>query len=382
VKVLFCGRPAYGHLYPLFPLATAFRQRGDEVIFATGPEWVPRIEALGFETHPVGRSILWAEEEAIRQNPAFAELAGPEKATLGMTMFSKMLPPRTVEDLIPLISKTKPDMVIYEGADFGAYLSAAVSGIPAVFHSYGAPWPSFMVEAMMPNLHELWRSYGADPPADAMHGDVYLDISPPSIGDAADLTLPNRLPLRPVAFAEPIERLPEWVDEARERPLAYVTLGTVVFERVDVIKAAVDGLARLDVDVLVALGPEGDLEALGPLPDRVHAELFIPQDKLLPFVDIIVHHCGSGTMLGGLSNGIPQVAVPQGADQFENTELLVRAGAGIGLMPNEITPDAVTSAATSLLTEPAYKQAAKRIQEEIMAMPSPAEVARRLAAMV
>jgi UDP:flavonoid glycosyltransferase YjiC (YdhE family) len=297
-------------------------------------------------------------------------------------MFSKLLPPRTTEDLIPLIAKVKPDILIYEGADFGAYLAARLSGVPGVFHSYGAPWPQFMIDRMMPNLHALWRSYGVEPPVDAMHGDAYLDISPPSISDASGLQLANRLPLRPVAFAESIGRLPEWAERERGRPLVYVTLGTVVFERVDVIRAAVDGLAELDVDVLVALGPAGNLEALGPLPERVHAELFVPQDRLLPHVDVIVHHCGSGTMLGGLAQGIPQIAVPQGADQFINTELLARAGAGIGLKPDEVTSDSIKSAATRLLNEPSFKQAAQRIRAEIRSMPAPPEVAERLSQMV
>jgi EryCIII-like glycosyltransferase len=313
MKVLFSGRPAYGHLYPLMPLAMAFRAQGHEVLFATGAEFVHRLEALGFPASPVGRSILWAEEEAIRQSPGLGNLSPQEKPKLGSAMFSQMLPPRTAEDLVPLIAETKPGLVVYEGADFGAPLAAAVGGIPAVFHSYGAPWPRFMIELMTPSLHELWRSYGVDdPPSDPIHGDIYLDISPPSLGDASQLGLASRLPLRPEAFAEPLGELPGWVEEDRDRPLVYVTLGTVVFERVDVIRAAVDGLSQLDVDVLVSLGPGGDLDALGSLPPRVHAQLFVPQDKLLPFVDAIVHHCGSGTMLGGLSNGTPQLALPRG----------------------------------------------------------------------
>lgn len=382
MKVLFCGRPSYGHLYPVMPLAMAFRDQGSEVIFATGSAFVPRLEALGFEAHPVGRSILWAEEEAIRQNPDLGNLAQQDKPILGMTMFSKMLPPRTAEDLLPLISATKPNMVIYEGADFGAPLAASVSGIPSVFHSYGAPWPPFMVDLMVPHLQELWRSYDiADPPADPIHGDVYLDISPPSLGDASQLGFPNRIPLSPVPFSEPIGELPSWVTEARDRPLVYVTLGTVVFERVDVIKAAVEGLAQLDVDVLVALGPDGDPDALGELPPRVRARLFVPQDKLLRFIDVIVHHCGSGTMLGGLSNGTPQLAIPQGADQFYNGASLARAGAGIALMPHEITPDAVNAGVKRLLDEPSFREAAEGIQSEIKAMLPPDDVARRLSEM-
>ena len=188
--------------------------------------------------------------------------------------------------------------------------------------------------------------------------------------------------MRPVGFAEPIGVLPEWVEQPRERPLVSGTLGTVVFERVHVIRAAVDGLAEIDVEVLVAVGPEGSVEALGALPERVHAELFVPQDRLLPNVDVIVHHCCSGTMLGGLSNGIPQLALPQGADQFLNTEMLARSGAGIGLMPNEITPESVKSGVTRLLHEPLFKQAAERIRGEIELMPPPEEVAARLSRLV
>jgi UDP:flavonoid glycosyltransferase YjiC (YdhE family) len=375
LKVLFSSRPAYGHLYPLMPLAMAFRDRGDTVYFTTGAEWVSRVQALGFETFAAGRSILWAEEEAIRRNPAFGELVGEQKAQLGAAMFSELLPPHTAEDLIRLIAEKRPDFVIYEGADFGAYLAAKISGVPGVFHSYGGPWPGFMIDAMMPKLHALWRSYGLEPPRDVMHGDAYLDISPPSIGVASGLGLQHRLPLRPVTFAEPIGRLPEWVKEQRVRPLVFVTLGTVVFERVDVIRAAVDGLAELDVDVLVAVGPEGKVEALGPLPERVHAELFVPQDQLLPHVDVIVHHCGSGTMLGGLSHGLPQVALPQGADQFINTAALSRSGAGLGLMPDEITPESIKLAVTRVLREPSFRQAAGKIEAEIQSMPSPDDVA-------
>lgn len=361
------------------PLAMAFRSRGDEVIFGTGEPFISRLEALGFAAYPVGRSILWAEEEAIRQNPGFEKLTGAEKVKMGAVMFSEMLPPRTTEDLLPLLTRKHPGMVIYEQCDFGAYAAASLADVPAVIHSYGAPWPAFMIEKMVPNLLNLWRSHGvSDPPADPIHGDAYLDISPPSLSDAAPLGLAHRLPLRPVTFAEPKEALPGWVRSDRDRPLIYMTLGTVVFERIDVFKAVVEGLGRLDADVLVAVGPDGNVDALGVLPANVRAELFVPQDQLLPFVDAIVHHCGSGTMLGGLSNGIPQLAIPQGADQFINADALAGAGAAIALMPDEINPDSVADGVTRLLEDPPYKQAAQRIESEIHAMPSPAEVAQQL----
>jgi UDP:flavonoid glycosyltransferase YjiC (YdhE family) len=147
---------------------------------------------------------------------------------------------------------------------------------------------------------------------------------------------------------------------------------------VDALRAAATGLGTLDVDVLVTVGPDGDPDALGPLPDSVRVERFVAQAALLGQLDLVVHHCGSGTMLGALAHGLPQLALPHGADQFANAEALVANGAGRRLLPEEITPEAVAEAASALLAEPAPRAAARRLAAEIAAMPSPAAVVAEL----
>ena len=180
--------------------------------------------------------------------------------------------------------------------------------------------------------------------------------------------------LRPVSMTEPGDGLPAWVTR-RARPLVYLTLGTYVYEAVDSLRAAALGLSRLDVDVLVTVGPEGDPRRLAGLPDSVRVERYVPQDALLGYVDLVVHHGGSGTMFGALGLSIPQLLLPHGADQFVNAEVLLGAGAGLRLLPAEITADTVEVAARRLLAEPSFTAAAGRVSEEIAAMPSPAEVA-------
>lgn len=102
------------------------------------------------------------------------------------------------------------------------------------------------------------------------------------------------------------------------------------------------------------------------------------QDRLLAHVDLIVSHCASGTLLGGLAHGIPQVAVPQGADQFLNADALVRSGAGLALMPSEVSPETIRERAERLLTTPPFKAAAEDIAAQVASMPAPADVARAL----
>jgi UDP:flavonoid glycosyltransferase YjiC (YdhE family) len=114
------------------------------------------------------------------------------------------------------------------------------------------------------------------------------------------------------------------------------------------------------------------------LPRSVRVERFVPQGVLLPHVDLVVHHCGSGTMLGALAHGLPQLVLPHGADQFLNARALLDAGAGLRLLPEEITPESVADAARALLGEPAYRDAAAGLAAEIAAMPAPADTVPKL----
>ncbi|HEX3207642.1 MAG TPA: nucleotide disphospho-sugar-binding domain-containing protein, partial [Propionibacteriaceae bacterium] len=69
------------------------------------------------------------------------------------------------------------------------------------------------------------------------------------------------------------------------------------FGAVEVLSRAIAEIALLDVDILVSVGPEGEPAALGEVPDNVHVERFVAQSAVLPLVDLIVHHGGTGTVL-------------------------------------------------------------------------------------
>jgi UDP:flavonoid glycosyltransferase YjiC (YdhE family) len=154
----------------------------------------------------------------------------------------------------------------------------------------------------------------------------------------------------------------------------YLTLGTVSFGAVEVLSRAISEIAPLDVDILVAVGPEGEPAALGELPDNVHVERFVAQSAVLPLVDLIVHHGGTGTVMGALEVGLPQLLLPQGADQFVNAEMLTAAGAGRALTNDAQQPGVIGEAAQALLGDCPERQAAIRLRDEIATLPTPTEV--------
>jgi len=100
-------------------------------------------------------------------------------------------------------------------------------------------------------------------------------------------------------------------------PLLYVTSGTT-FNDPGPLKTVLDGLASLPVRALITVGPKGDTDVLGLTPPGVRVERYMPQHVVLPECAGVASHGGSGTALGALAVGLPQLCLPQGADQFLN----------------------------------------------------------------
>lgn len=131
-------------------------------------------------------------------------------------------------------------------------------------------------------------------------GRPHLDICPPSLQDKDFLATEDRIELRPVPYSAPAA-LPAWASHRNSQPLIYLTLGTA-FGTPELLTTAIEGLTTLDARVVVAAG-RVHLEQLGAVPDNVTVHTWVPQADLLPHVDVVVHHGGSGTTLGALTVG-------------------------------------------------------------------------------
>jgi MGT family glycosyltransferase len=156
---------------------------------------------------------------------------------------------------------------------------------------------------------------------------------------------------------------------AAERPVAYFTLGTIKNADPADFTTGLTALAGYDGVVVATTGRSLDLEELGPLPPNAVVSEFVPQAAVLERADLLVSHSGSGTMLGGLVHGVPQVALPRGTDQPENAALLVRAGAGLLVAPEDFAVESIASAVADVARDRAFRAAAERVRDEMAAMP-------------
>ncbi|GAC1313333.1 MAG: glycosyltransferase [Acidimicrobiales bacterium] len=375
VKVLFTAVSALGHIHPLIPLAQAFGDAGHDIRWATGADSCARLEAAGFRVEPAGMNQLERRAEYWRRYPDAAELKGEAvPAHMFQHLFGDVGTPPMLADLQEITASWRPDLVVHDVAEFAGTIAAALLGIPSVTHSYGTLLPLERITATAEMVAPIWRSVGLEPrPYGGSYEHLYLDIFPASLQPTDMAHVPHRQPLRPVAFDAVGEEVDIEFAHEDARPFVYLTLGTV-FSSVDVLRTAIDAIAPLDVRLLVTVGPNGDPGLLGSPPPNVQVERYVPQTQVLGRSAVVVSHAGSGTFLAALTQGLPQLCLPQAADQFLNGRACVQAGAGLTLTPPEASVEAIATAVKRLLDDPTFGQGAAQVGGELVAMPSPADV--------
>lgn len=383
MRVLCTCVPGYGHLHPMVPLARALQEHGHAVAFATEARFVQRAQQAGFDAFAAGIGPGRVFEEALARWGA--EEPGPDDLSLfGARMFAGIAGPAKVSDLAAIAADWQPDLVVTDVTDFAGPIVAARAGIPWATHSLGPAFPPEFMAAAGDLIAPTWSEWGVDPqPLGGMFTHVYLDICPPTFqsADAAGAA-PTTQPMRPVPFdAVAGEELPPWVAELPDRLTIYVTLGTLDNDAPGVIEAAVEGLRGQDLNVIVTVGPNRDPQELGPPPDGVHVERYLPQSLLFERCDVVVTHGGSGTTLGALAHGLPMLMIPQGANQFGNAERAAGLGVAIRLLPAEADADRIRDAFGRLVGDPAYRENARRLADEIGAMPPPEALVPELEAL-
>ncbi len=387
LRILFACLPAYGHLYPVMPLAQACRDAGHDVVIATGPEAAGRLSANGWQVEVVDADTAAAAREVMGQGLNFRELPPPQRWRFGAAMFGDVLCRKVSAELGPIISRQQPDLVVYEEMNLGASLAAGRAGIPAVRHGLGPALPPEMLDSYLGMLADQWRAGGEEPPEpNSILGQLCLDIWPSGLRQPPSALPMPSIALRPTPWSEPGLALPELFSGPYDRPRVYLTLGTVTPGApgmVGVLRTVLDGLADQDADVLVSIGPALDKAVLGVLPPRVHLEAFVPGAQVLPLVDLVIHHGGSGTTLGSMAAGRPQLVLPQVAhDQFINASAVAGSGAGAALMPGQVSAEAVGREAARLLGPGTHRQQAQVLAQQIRDMPAPAAVLESLADLV
>lgn len=151
------------------------------------------------------------------------------------------------------------------------------------------------------------------------------------------------------------------------RPLVYASLGTLQNRIERLFVAIAEGLAGLDLQLVISLGDASrDPSALAA---RCSGKPIIvpsaPQPELLKRASVVITHAGLNTVLESLACGIPMVAIPIANDQPGVARRLEWIGAGRVVTPAELTSARLRAGVEAVLGDSEARRKAQWCQSTI-----------------
>lgn len=367
---------------PLLAVADGFSSQGHECLLLVPPSMTEAASDAGIRVRtgaqPPSEFVekLWAR---VREGP-------PERVAglIDRELFAERATDMMRDPAREMCAEFAPDLVVRESCEYATAMTAHESGIAQVQVGISpAAIDAAVLEDVGPGLDR--RCAGV---AGAIESAPYLTVFPAAV-DPSPWRDTRRYRYAPTEVAP----LPDWWPTMSDRPLAYVTFGSVlggIHEAEAVYRTALAAVVDLPIRVLMTVGRRFDIEKLGPVPGNVHVERWVPQADVVAVADLVVCHGGSGTTNGVLAAGIPLVVCPLFADQTANAASIERVGAGIVVTSHRRPTGSVASldhddipaladAIASCLQKPAYRRAAQSIAAVIADTPTLDEAVRALA---
>ncbi|MDQ1130846.1 nucleotide disphospho-sugar-binding domain-containing protein [Microbacterium sp. SORGH_AS_0888] len=382
------------HLLPLVTFAAAWQAAGEDVVVATGPATDAIVAGAGMRRVELslGRGanggVMRTDEQAAAEA---SSLAGFFAATReGMVPTLRYQAQERLTDLmwepvdrarrtLEIVDRLRPEHILVDHLAFSARLALHTAGIgygdvvlghptalPVGEEVYGLPpyWPA----AFQPGADELaalralcdrvatgftaqWNAAasaldaGTKPVADAfaVRGGTVLYNYPEELADGDGRVLPPHVFLGSALRAESVPAdVAAWLE--RPEPFVYVSFGSFLSVRADVLSRVVAALRALGVRAAVATGASTIGELGGPLPEDWLVRETLPQVALLAQAAVAVTHGGNNSVTEALACGVPIVVLPFSTDQFAGAAALERTGTGVALDPNRADVRAIADA--------------------------------------
>jgi UDP:flavonoid glycosyltransferase YjiC (YdhE family) len=381
MRVLLITTPVTTHLTPILPTAWALKSAGHQVLAAGHPDVVSVAERAGLPTWSVGAPFLILEQMAghlvDRRRPI--ELGACRDINGNWDVLNKTWVDDAramVRSYVDLARGWEPALIITDPLEFSGRMIAGLLDIPLVHHRWGIDVFSEQAAALARRaLSMTMADMGLrDLPDPALT----LDPCPPS------LQLETAPPAKAIrhTHANGSGPVPAWAMQRPATRRVCVSFGrlTAGLNGLPLFRHVANALATIgDVEVVLTLDREFH-EALGPVPPCVRLVDPVPLELFLESCDLIVHHGGSTTCMTACALGVPQLVLPGWGDSFAVGERVAFVGAGLTIarIIGQNNVKALAAAVTELLTDPAYRDAARRLADEVAGLPTPWQVVPEL----
>jgi MGT family glycosyltransferase len=406
-RFLIAATSVPGHVFPLLAVSQHLVSRGHEVVVYTGSLFRERAEATGAKFIAYRPEIDIDYRQLDERFPERRKIAsGPAQLCFGLKhIFADAIPHQSAG--IRDIRREFPvDAIIADTMFCGTFpllLGSPEKRVPVVALGITALALSsadtaFFGTALPPALTPQDRARNAAMNShlqQAIFGDVqryFNDILvkhgsrhlPAFLFDSM-ITLPDlylQLTARPfeyprgdmpdsIRFVGPLLSPPStgfrpplwWDDVDKAGPVVLVTQGTLANDDLGrLVGPTLTALANEDLTVIACTGGPPVESIPVALPRNARVTTFLPFDRLLPKVSVMVTNGGYGAVNHALSLGVPLVVAGDSEEKPEIAARVAWAGAGINLGTGRPSASQIREAVRAVLTKPQYRQRAQALR--------------------
>lgn len=370
---VFCI-PAHGHTNPMLPVVRELVRRGDEVRFYSFSEFQEKIEHTGAafvccDKYLPGLSAR--EEENLKK-----------VSTTEMTIQDIRITKAMDEFLHEEFTAFNPDVVFTDSVCFWGKLNAWKYDVPMVvststfaFNQMSSTYMKNSPKEMAGLIFGLPKVSGELNKLKAYGYKVKGLFSLIQSDNQTDSVVYTSRKFQPYSesfsdhyiFVGPSLMTDQLPDKNHERPLVYISLGTVINDRPDFYARCIEAFRDENVDVIISCGKTVDIAGLGELPENIRVIDYVDQLDVLSKADVFITHCGMNSVSESLYMAAPMVLFPQTNEQEAVARRVREIGAGINLKDDSAA--GIRSAVREILNTPSYQKAAQECSDDFRSCP-------------
>lgn len=370
---VFCI-PAHGHTNPMLPVVRELAARGDEVRFYSFSEFQEKIEQTGAAFVGCDRflpELTVQEAENLKKVSATEMTLQDIRITAAMDTF-----------LHDEFTTFRPDVVYTDSVCFWGKLNAWKYDVPMVVSTstfafnqmsstYMKNTPGEMAGLILglPKVsRELNRLKAYGYKVKGLFSLIRSDNQTDSVVYTSKRFQPYPESFSDhYLFAGPSLMTDTKPDKNHDRPLVYISLGTVINDRPDFYAKCIEAFRGENMDVILSCGKSVDLSGLGKLPENIRAFDTVNQLDVLSKADVFITHCGMNSVSESLYMAAPMVLYPQTNEQEAVARRVRELGAGIDLKDD--SADGIRNTVKMILQNPAYRKAAQECCDDFRHCP-------------
>ncbi|EPX55290.1 antibiotic resistance macrolide glycosyltransferase [Cystobacter fuscus DSM 2262] len=368
----FFNVPFHGHTNATFPVVRELVERGEDITYYLTDSFRPQVERAGARFHRYESTV----EEGLKSG------------TVGFLPARMPAESRAViPQLLEAVRAQRPDYVVYDPLCLWGQILANHLRIPAVLFrptmvvtARGGASLDFMKSriAMFPGLFEqagkdiaaLQQEYGL-PPTDLWgmlgHEEPLNLVCVPRSFQSGGEAFDERYVFVGPSIRERGDTGDFPLAHLEGGPVLYISLGTVFNNWPEFYRMCFEAFGGTPWRVVLSTGHAVNVAELGAVPGNFLVRPSVPQLEVLERTSVFVTHGGANSLMESFAHAVPVVVIPQMAEQPLNAVRVAELELGLALQRETVTVEQLRRAVARVSSEPAFREKARSMQQEVRA---------------